>query len=644
MGVMALLFFSKANLFAQNISDSITKDSTTVLATYTLFDYSGYDFTSGIRTTTIDAQLFANNTSINALGDALQRIGSVYIRSYGNGMLNGITLRGFGPDRTSVLWNGINVNSAGLGLSDMNLMPGAFFNSIKLVEGSNSTQYGNGAQGGSLLMEYKPNFNNRFNLQVQQEFGSFFTWNTHAQLNYGTKKIQGRSAISRNSSDNNFTYTDKATIGFPLRETVNGNFISYQAIQDLFFKFNRNWSLSLHGWYTYTDRKIPPSMGAVNNHARQFDQSLRLMASLRKTIRFHGIKMQVAYLQDQLHFQTDGLKDSSTIHSGQFQAQHSFSRSNLFVLMSGGNLTLNYSDYKFYVNPVTEIRGNIFVMANLAFRNKKNNTYIKFSGGIRQQFSTHYTSYPSVHLGLDHPLIATEKNQLEYKIGISTAYRMPTLNDLYWVPGGNPNLKPEYSWNVENSWNYTHQQKNWNIHFNLLGYFGRTLHWIQWVPAALGYWAPQNITEVQSAGFEAGTKFLYEKKKWNFLINATYNFNHTTDVNNGFTQLIYVPQHGIKGNMELVWNRISLSIQPLFYSKRYTLSDNTQFIPACFLLNLQAGYQLQLKSCTLGFNFRLNNLTNADYQMILNRPMPGINWNVGVSFYFDNPAKKQNNK
>lgn len=648
--IISFLLLGLYNLFAQvNVDTSRIISDIKTLNTYTLHDYSGNDFTAGIRTHSIPLNLLNNNSSISGLGDALQNMGGIYMRNYGNGMFSGITIRGFGPDRTSVLWNGIPINNAGLGLSDINLMPGGFFNLIKLTEGSSSTQFGNGAQGGSLSLEFKPNFTNKFNMLLQQEFGSFFTWNTSAQLNYGNSWFQGRTAFMRNSSNNNYTYKDKTSAGFPLRETVNANFFSYQVMQDLFFKFKHNWDLTFHGWFTYTDRRIPPAMGASNNNAQQFDENIRIMTTLRKTIRYHGIKLQLAYLQDLLNYQTDAFKDSSLIHSGQAQVQYIYSRNNFFALMSGGNFSVNYSEYQYYNTPITELRGNVFVMANFNFRAISIGKFRggspaqkKFSVGIRQQFSTNYISYPSAHIGMDWSKKLGKGHQIFISNAVNTAYRMPTLNDLYWVPGGNPLLKPEYSWNIETAFKYEVELPFSKLTVNLLGYFGRTANWIQWVPTPLGYWAPQNITQVQSAGFEGGTNLSVEKKKWNFNFGAKYNFTHTTDINNNFNQLIYVPQHSIKGTFELKWNEIYINLQPIFYSQRYTLTDNTQSIPACFLMNMQAGYKLKLKPCDIGFFGRIGNVTNSDYQMILNRPMPGIHFNIGINFYLNTKTTKQN--
>jgi len=648
--LIAFLFVGLISACAQVNTDTIKNivDSTQLLIEYKISESRAYDFTAGIKTITIPQSLLRNNGSISSLSDALQTIGGIYMRSYGNGMNNAITLRGFGPERTSTLWNGIQLNNAGLGQLDMNLMPGGFFNSVKLIQGSSSTQYGNGAQGGSLLLEYLPDFKNKFNIGLSQEFGSFFSCNTGVQMNYGNKWVQVRTAFIRNSSNNNYAYKDKTAIGFPTKETVNSDFFSYQGMQDLFFRLKKGWQFSFHGWYNYTDRKISPAMGAANNHSEQFDQNLRTMVQLKKSFEKHDLQLQIAYINDQLIYDADAFKDSSSIHSSQIQVQYIYRPNALLSIMAGGNFSINYSEYKFYVDAVTELRGNVFVLANINITNfitarktfrREFSWSVKFSTGIRQQFSSHYISYPSTHAGFD-VIRKIARNQNFYtSIAFNTAYRMPTLNDLYWVPGGNSNLIPEYSWNSELSlkydWKNIDEAKTMKITVEALGYFGRTSNWIQWTPTSFGYWAPQNITNVQSAGFESSIGLNLKKKKWIFNFKTTYNFTHTTDVNNEFKQLTYIPEHSVKGSIELLWNKIYLNIFPSFISKRYTLSDNTLSIPPFLLLNMQAGYNLQLKPCNIGLYVRLNNVTNVDYQMILNRPMPGINFQAGINFYLN---------
>src|SRR5690349_1167999 len=108
------LFFTTGYSYSQVNADSSSSDTLTnaiTIQTYSIVEVREYNFATGIRTHALSPLLLRHNTSISGFSDALLNIGSVYMRSYGNGMLNGITIRGFGPERTSVLWNGIPINN-----------------------------------------------------------------------------------------------------------------------------------------------------------------------------------------------------------------------------------------------------------------------------------------------------------------------------------------------------------------------------------------------------------------------------------------------------------------------------------------------------------------------------------------------------
>ena len=66
---------------------------------------------------------------------------------------------------------------------------------------------------------------------------------------------------------------------------------------------------------------------------------------------------------------------------------------------------------------------------------------------------------------------------------LSTLYRLPGLNDLYWMPGGNPDLKPEYGYSAEagSKLSWKSQNKKTKVSFEPT-YFNRYIYnWIIWI-------------------------------------------------------------------------------------------------------------------------------------------------------------------
>ena len=68
-------------------------------------------------------------------------------------------------------------------------------------------------------------------------------------------------------------------------------------------------------------------------------------------------------------------------------------------------------------------------------------------------------------LGTEVYVLRNEKNKLTIRAQVARGYRVPTLNDRYWIPGGNPDVVPEDAIHFEggaeldeerlDSWHYT---------------------------------------------------------------------------------------------------------------------------------------------------------------------------------------------
>ncbi|MDZ7776138.1 MAG: TonB-dependent receptor [Bacteroidales bacterium] len=91
------------------------------------------------------------------------------------------------------------------------------------------------------------------------------------------------------------------------------------------------------------------------------------------------------------------------------------------------------------------------------------------------------------------------------KGNVSRNYRLPTLNDLYWQPGGDPELLPERGFTLETGLKYLSQKRNgWHGGAEITWFRNDISNWIAWQPdGIMSYWTPKNITEVLSQGIEA---------------------------------------------------------------------------------------------------------------------------------------------
>jgi iron complex outermembrane receptor protein len=227
------------------------------------------------------------------------------------------------------------------------------------------------------------------------------------------------------------------------------------------------------------------------------------------------------------------------------------------------------------------------------------------------------------------------QKDITLRFGLSKNYNLPTLNDLYWQPGGNPNLLAEQG--LEADVNVKYQMKSASISLN--AYHGIINHWILWQPAAIenGVWTPQNLRQVQLYGIEMIAHFTKQIGAYYLLANYNFSINHAVNLKamslndqSVGKQLIYVPIN--KSSFMLQVNRQNTWLQYAFNYNgfRYTSSDNKQFLPAYLLHDLALGHSFLHQAKQYRILFRVENILNKTVESIPFRPLPGRVYSVNL--------------
>ena len=230
---------------------------------------------------------------------------------------------------------------------------------------------------------------------------------------------------------------------------------------------------------------------------------------------------------------------------------------------------------------------------------------------------------------------------LTINAGYSHNYRNPSLNDLYWFPGGNENLKPEDGKTLDVNLKYQYQTDCLSFEFQTGAYYSQVDDWIQWVPTSYRYWIPKNVAKVYARGLEAHINGNYQLHQWNFSLSGNYVFSHTTDEREKAEQndtkgkqLIYIPVHHANLSSEIRWKTWNITYSCEITGERNTSMNDNEFfayhLPVYVLHHATFGKQLK----KFRIELRINNLTNEDYQAVLWRAMPGISFEGFLGFKF----------
>ena len=130
---------------------------------------------------------------------------------------------------------------------------------------------------------------------------------------------------------------------------------------------------------------------------------------------------------------------------------------------------------------------------------------------IREIFDNNTFLIPDFSAGFQFSII--DEKEYFLKANISRNSKMPAMNDLFWVPGGNPDLKNEYAFIYELT--YEMKQKissPLTLRYDLSIYRNTIKDMIQWHPGEFSYWTADNIQNVNSMGLESSVSLDYTFK------------------------------------------------------------------------------------------------------------------------------------
>ena len=152
---------------------------------------------------------------------------------------------------------------------------------------------------------------------------------------------------------------------------------------------------------------------------------------------------------------------------------------------------------------------------------------------------------------------------------------------------------------------------------------------IQWVPGPGGLWSAMNVRSVLVAGAEgsAVTRFVYPDGS--LRLSADYAFTRSvissSDMPNDKSvgkQLIYTPLHHLGGDVSGTWHILTGGVNAVAESRRYTTSDNSEWLPASLIINCEAGTSFRLSHACFTATVAVDNILSSSYESIRNYPMP----------------------
>lgn len=537
---------------------------------------------------------------------------TIFFKESGAGMVSSPSFRGTTASQTAVVWNGININSQFLGQADFNTVNTTAFNSIIIKSGGGSVAYGSGAVGGSIHLNNELSFNQGFENNLHLNAGDFGLYGVHYKSTFSDEKSSFQLNVGRNGSENDYPYQNSE------RKNLNGQFYNNTFSMSAAHKLNSKNTVRLYGNIFDGERHF--SLTSPNSIPTKYhDYNTRLLIEWNSIFGKFNSTVKTAHLSEEYrYFPTINSTNYEQGNGETWIAKYDLSYEHKNLLING-LLDFSYAEGS---GSQIEFAKRQTASAGLLLKHKLKKNLL-YEASIRQEISDVYNSPFLYSLGMKWD--ATSLYQL--RINSSKNFRMPTFNDLYWPGSGNPDLNPEISIQSE----IGNQFRFFDVNFEITAYHNSIKNLIQWIPMG-SISVPENVGKVEILGVESTLNYL---KKWSnqqMEINLTYTYNHSEDQRKS-KQLIYVPYH--KSTASLAYSRkwLSTYYQFLYNGKVFTDSNNRYELKDHTISNLGLELNMGRKR-----NYRIGaqvlNLWNEDYQNVLNRPMPGRNYNVYINLKF----------
>ncbi|MGA9270433.1 MAG: TonB-dependent receptor [Lutimonas sp.] len=554
------------------------------------------------------------SSDYQSLGELLEKQSNLYFKQNGYGMVSSISLRGTTASQTGVFWNGIAINSALNGQTDFNTVQGNSFNAVEIRRGGGSVLLGNGAVGGAVNLRDRIPYGQKEAFQIFLGAGSYETYKTQFSGLVSSERFTVKLGLGGMRSENDYPY-----LGTDL-ENENGQFENYNANLSLGYKLDERSQILFYSTLFKNGRNLSRTL-TVRGNERLENLDTRLMAEWKYLTDRFASSLKIAFLHEDFTYFFDRnqpenrSEGSSDRLIGKYDITYFIGDE---MLIKGG---VEIENAKGTGSSIDDAQRTDFTAYGL-FQHRPAERFT-YDLSLRAGTSSAY-SIPVI-FSVDGRFDLS--GSFDLKAAYSSNYRLPTFNDLYWEPGGNPDLEPESSTSGELGIEF--KKKKHNI--SLTGFLIQSQDLIQWQPNAAGIWSPVNIREANNFGIEfavtGSKKFSEHLLSWNLRYDYTRAVDEELDA-----QLIYVPEHRANGLFQYGWRTWSAQYQIQYTGEVFITTSNSQSLDDYALSNLE--FVKTFLDRRMILSFKLNNLFDQAYQSVAFRPMPNRNGHFNLTYKF----------
>lgn len=623
----------------------------------------------GVQETRLDSLILKENIALS-IADVLTFNSPIFVKQYGRATLSTVSFRGTGPSHTQVTWNGMRINNPMLGMTDFSMIPSYFIDDASLLHGTSSVNETGGGLGGLVRLSTAPADIRGFGLQYIQGIGMFRTFDEFLRLEWGDEHWQVSTRAVYQSSANDFKYRnhDKKEniyddemniVGsyYPTERNKSGAFDDVHVLQEVYYDTRRGDRFGLNAWYINSNRELPLLTTDYADDKqfenRQREHTLRSVLSWDHYRSDWKVAAKAGYIHTWMAYDYrkdpgSGIMNSITrsrnkvdTFYGQADGEYTPNGNWFFtagisahqhlvesidkdiILQQGGKDIVGYD------------KGRIELSASVSAKWRPTER-LGLSAVLREEmYGTKWATVPAFFADCQ----LSKRGNIVAKASVSRNHRFPTLNDLYFLPGGNPDLRSESGFSYEAGLSFAVGKENvYSLSGSASWYDQHIDDWILWLSTPKGFFSPRNIKQVHAYGVEMQANLaVIPARDWKLTMNGTFSWSPSINEGEPISpadqsvgkQLPYEPEFSATVTGRLTWRSWGLLYQFCYYSERYTMSSNditlSGRLTPYLMNNLSLDKAFTLKWADLTLKGTVNNLFNEEYLSVTARPMPRMN-------------------
>jgi vitamin B12 transporter len=528
------------------------------------------------------------------------------------GSLTSVFLRGANASHTLVLVDGIRVNNAYNNAYDFNNLAVDNIERIEVLRGPQSTLYGSEALGGVINIVTKRGGGDPAG-SVQAEYGS----NDFAL---------GRGSIAL--ATRTFSFSAEAGTSRTDNERINSDYESFNVSSRAGYTFSDRITAGILANYLHSDAGSPNDIFTDDPNDRFKNENWLIGLNLdANPADWWDVKLTASHARERGAFEQPapnppfffGDYNSETVAwRDQVDWQNVFQLADEHRVLAGLDYERSKADFADTYGGFTDVVESRSAYAQYEFAPVEQ--FTATAGGRLDDFSS-FGTRTTYHVGTRWTMPVTETT---LRANVGTAFRAPSIRELYYPFYGNPALQPEESlgWDVGFVQPFAHDRIRAGVTYfhndfdNLINGF-----------------PPVNVNRARTLGFET---FVAWQLLTNLSFRAAYTWMDATDRTTGL-RLERRPEH--RGSFTANWRILPAvsAVTMLTLVGDRPDSDYSSYPATRFNVPGYAKWDLALNwmvSKNLSIHGRAENITDEQYEEVFGFPALGRTFTLGAKVAF----------